>query len=122
MINGMIYQKIFNEIHGFLDHDWQKVVIYLEYGEASYCIEFYVKSNGIYQKCYDLPEVNEDELLGSFSRIDSMVSRERKGKDLWSNMTMIVNRDGSMHTDFDYTDLTECSYQYMQDWKKKYLV
>ena len=25
------------------------------------------------------------------------------------------------HADFDYTDLTDCAFQYMKDWKNKYL-
>lgn len=122
MINNMIYQKIFDEIYEYLGPDWDKVVIYLEYGEASYSIEFFIKSKGAYRKCYDLPWVNEDDLFDAFANIDSIVSPERKGKDLWSNMTMIVDRDGRMHCDFDYTDLSECAYQYKEDWKKQYLV
>ena len=36
-------------------------------------------------------------------------------------MTMIVSETGQMHTDFDYTDLSEGAYRFKKDWKNKYL-
>ena len=35
---------------------------------------------------------------------------------------MLVDADGNMHTDFDYTDLSSGTYQFKKAWKKKYLV
>ncbi|MDO4556555.1 MAG: DUF600 family protein [Lachnospiraceae bacterium] len=123
MINDKVYQSIFEEIRGYLIQGWDKVVIYLEYGNASYTFAFYIKKGNQYTKCYDLLDVSEDALLKNFSKIDAIVSKERKKENAdWSNMTMIVDSSGNMHTDFDYTDLTECSYQYKKIWKKKYLV
>ena len=58
----------------------------------------------------------------AFKNIDSFVSKARaKEKEPWSNMTMVVESDGSMHTDFDYTDLSEGNYKYKKSWKAKYL-
>lgn len=37
-------------------------------------------------------------------------------------MTMIIDGNGNMKTDFDYTDLSRGNYQYKKAWKKKYLV
>lgn len=123
MVNNRVYQNIFEEISGYLTSGWDKVIVYLEYGNSSYTFAFYEKKDEQYTKCFDLPNVPEDNLLKSFARIDDIVSQERKkGEADWSNMTMIVDNSGKMHTDFDYTDLTECSYQYMKNWKKKYLV
>ena len=124
MINDRIYQYIFNEISPFLPDAWDRLVIYLEYGEASYSISFYVKAAGRYTKCYDLENVSEDDLYQSFKRINKEVSKLRNeiNGEKWSNMTMVVERSGKMHVDFDYTDLTEKAYQYSKNWKKKYLV
>jgi hypothetical protein len=36
-------------------------------------------------------------------------------------MTMIVSSKGEMHTDFDYTDLSQGAYQYKKNWKRRYL-
>ena len=123
MISGAVFQGVFDEVSKYLLPEWEKLVVYLEYGAASYSFSFYVKTQDKFVKCYDLPGVSEDELLDSFSRIDEMVSMERKAEtgNLWSNMTMVVDSDGRMKTDFDYTDLSQEAYRYMLEWKDKYL-
>ena len=55
-------------------------------------------------------------------KVDSIISKirnEQFGK--WTNMTMTVDNEGNMQTDFDYTDLSEYAFQYKKEWKKKYL-
>lgn len=51
-----------------------------------------------------------------------MDKERKKSKDNWSNMTVIVEKSGKMHADLDYTDLSEGTYQFKKNWKKKYLV
>lgn len=123
MINKKIYQDIFNELSKYLTLDWNKLIIYLEYGAASYSFAFYIQVCDKYIKCYDVPGASEKELAKSFSNIDVLVSKERANiKDkLWSNMTITVTKEGQMHADFDYTDLSEGTYQFKKNWKKKYL-
>lgn len=123
MINEKIYQNIYDEFEGYLPKGWDKLIVYLEYGNDSYSFSFYVKADGKYTKCYDLQEISDEALAKSFSKIDKMVLPERKKeREPWSNMTMTVSREGEMHTDFDYTDLSEGTYQYKKNWKKKYLI
>ena len=122
MINAKIYQSIYEELDKYLFADWKKIVIYLEYGKASYSFSFYVQNDKEYIKCFDLPGVSDNELMASFNRIDELVSKERKKeKELWTNMTMIIDSKGNMHSDFDYTDLSKGTYQYKKNWKNKYL-
>ena len=123
MINEKIYQGIYDELRKYLASGWEKLIVYIEYGNASYSFSFYVKTKEGYVKCYDLPNVSEKALDASFKRIDKLVSKERnKDKDaLWSNMTMIVTSSGDMHADLDYTDLSEGTYQFKKACKKKYL-
>ena len=123
MINEKVYQSIYDELEGYLPNGWDKLIVYLEYGNDSYSFSFYVKTDGKYTKCYDLPKISDEALAKSFSNIDKVVLKERKEeKELWSNMTMIVSNEGEMHTDFDYTDLSEGTYRYKQNWKDKYLI
>ncbi|MBR4731137.1 MAG: DUF600 family protein [Lachnospiraceae bacterium] len=123
MINEKIYQNIYDELEGFLIPRWDKLVIYLEYGKASYTFSFYVKINGNYIKCYDLPNISEDEIMSSFERIDALLEKERvNDKEPWTNMTIVIEKPNLMHADFDYTDLSNGTYQYKKDWKNKYLV
>ena len=123
MINDKIYQAIFDELSKYLISGWNKLIVYLEYGAASYSFAFYIQAGDKYIKCYDIPDISEKELAKSFSNIDKLVSKERDRENdkLWTNMTMTVTKTGRMHTDFDYTDLSEGTYQFKKDWKKKYL-
>lgn len=122
-MNNSIFQNIFDECVQYLDSKWEELVVYLEYGEASYTFSFYEKINGRYVKCFDIPSINEKELMNSFKKIDRIVSAERNKEkgEVWTNMTMVVTSDGHMKTNFDYTDLSEGTYQYMKQWKAKYL-
>lgn len=123
MINEKVYQNIYDELEGYLPKGWDKLIVYLEYGNDSYSFSFYVKIAGKYVKCYDLQEISDEVLAESFSKIDKVVLEERKKKkESWSNMTMTVSCEGEMHTEFDYTDLSEGTYQYKKNWKKKYLI
>ena len=124
MINDRVYQTILDEISKYLPIDWSKLVVYLEYGELSYFVSFYVKESENYIKCYDLNGISDEDLYQSFKKInnDIAVQRDMIVGEKWSNMTMVVERSGKMHVDFDYTDLTESAYQYSKEWKKKYLV
>ncbi len=120
MMNEKIYQNIYDELSGYMKSDFSKLIVYLEYGENSY--SFYVKKGNEYIKCYDLEGVSESDLDDTFTKIDSFVAPERaKEKHLWSNMTMTLDKDGNMHADFDYTDLSNGTFQYKKEWKKKNL-
>lgn len=122
MINEKVYQNIYDELAKYLPVNWEKFVVYLEYGNASYSFSFYVKEKGKYVKCFDLQGISEDELVASFKKIDIFVSKERnKAKEPWTNMTLIIEKTGVMHADMDYTDLSEGTYKFKKDWKKKYL-
>ncbi len=123
MMNEMIYQRIFDELSVYLEKDWDKLVVYLEYGVASYTFEFYEKLAGTYIKCFNLPNISDDALAKSFSIIDEILTSERKlsNDELWTNMTLIVSKTGDMQAFFDYTDLSNGTYQYMKAWKEKYL-
>lgn len=122
-MNEEVYQNIYDEIDKYLSGSWEKLVVYLEYGSDSYLFSFYIRMEGKYLKCYDLPNVSDDELAVSFRKIDKAVSKERNSlKEPWSNMTLVVENSGKMHADMDYTDLSEGTYKFKKEWKKKYLI
>ncbi len=124
MMNEKIYQAVFDTIAPLLPEEWSKLVIYLEYGENSYSFSFFYNDGKKYIKCFDIANVSEDALYSSFRKIDKIVAPERKKikGDLWSNMTITIESNGSMHADFDYTDLSSGTYRFKKAWKKKYLV
>ena len=56
--------------------------------------------------------------------IDKIISPERKKlneKDRWTVLSMIVNSDGKMKTEFGYTDIGENAISCEQEWKAKNL-
>ena len=123
MIDDKTYQRIYDELSKYLLPGWKKLVVYLEYGEGSYAFSLYEKIGDGYTNGYDLPGVSEKEIDTSFRKIDKLILKERKKEkgDLWTNMTMIVTKSGDLKADFDYTDLSEGTYQFKKNWKKKYL-
>lgn len=123
MMQQKTFQNIFNEVIKCLPSEWGIVVIYLEYGDNAYSYAFYVKVNGKYINGFDIPGSSEKQIYDSFKKIDRIILADRKAsKDLlWSNMTMVVSADGTMHADYDYTDLSEGAYKYKKKWKEKYL-
>ncbi|MCI9096796.1 MAG: DUF600 family protein, partial [Lachnospiraceae bacterium] len=59
-----------------------------------------------------------------FMDIDKIISKERAklaDKDKWSSLTMRVEKNGAMKTDFDYEDHTDDMVLYEKKWKEKYL-
>ena len=123
MMNTNTYQMIFDELSKFLSTDWEKIVVYVEYGEDSYSYSLYERIRNNYTNGYDLPGISEKEIDKSFNKIDKMIRKEReKAKgELWTNMTIVITNSGDMKAEYDYTDLTEGTYQYKKDWKKRYL-
>ena len=122
MMNNSIYQKIFDELSTYLIKGWDKLIVYLEFGEDSYSFSFYEKVDDKYIKCFDIPSIKEKDLDDSFKKVYNIVNPERNdSQDKWSNMTMVVESKGSMCTDFDYTDLSAGNYSYIKEWKKRYL-
>ena len=123
MLSKEIFQGIFTNIEPLLPAKWEKVVFYVEFGENSYSMDFYVKERENFIKCYDLGYISEEEILSAFGRIDMIVAPARASdNEMWSNMTMIVDSDGKMYADFDYTDFSQMDHEWKKNWKKKYLV
>ena len=44
MMNEKIYQSIYDELDKYLITGWDKLVVYLEYGKASYSFSFFLKT------------------------------------------------------------------------------
>lgn len=123
MIDDNTYQKIYDELSKYLVPNWEKIVVYLEYGDGSYAFSLYEKNGDEYINVYDIPGVSEKKVDASFKKIDKWVLKERKKEkeNLWTNMTIVFSNAGDMKVDFDYTDLSEGTYQFKKNWKKKYL-
>ena len=120
-----VFQDLFELVEPELPGNWSEVVLYAEYGESSYEIEFFVKDEkGGVTKCYDLPGAAVDEYYSLFEEIDSILSKDRLNPDKgqpWSTMTMVVKRTGDFKVDYTYDDVLEDPLAAKDSWRKQYL-
>ena len=125
-MNDNIYQDIFNILQDVISEDWKKLIFFAEYEEGSFSINYYITNNNKdYTDCYNLINVSESKLDQSFLDVDKILSPARKELDknhLWTVMTMIVDDEGNMKVDFEYEDVSENFFSYIEEWEKRYLV
>lgn len=116
------YQKIFDEIEDYLPTDWKKVVVYIAYGKGCYTIKYYIKgSDDAYVDCFNQTK-NKAKLTKAFLRINKIVSKSRMTKNPWTVMTIIIDSNGHIKTNYSYDNISENMIEYEKSWKKKYLV
>ena len=88
-------------------------------------MKYYVKDdNDLYTDCFSQNVIGNAQLIKVFMNIDKIIKIERDkldDKSKWSVMTMIVDANGNMKTEFDYSDISEDSIGYEQNWRKKYI-
>ena len=125
-MDNKVFQDIFDILQPVLPKEWKKLLIFIGYTEGSYTMKYHTcNESGIYIDCFSQKEINRAQLIGVFMNIDKIVSPQRKDldeKNRWTVMTMIVDSEGNMKSEFDYTDISEIAIQYEREWEKKYLV
>ena len=124
-MNNENFQKVFDELQPVLPKDWKKMILFVGYTTGSYTMKFYTSDvKNVFTDCFSQKGSNKGRLIKLFMGIDKILKAERKtlsDKDKWTVMTMIVDADGNMKTEFDYTDISENAIAYEQSWKEKYL-
>lgn len=124
-MNEEIFQEIFDKIQPVLPNEWGKMVLFVGYTAGSYTMKFYTSDKkGVFTDCFSQKGVNKTQLIKIFMSIDktlSVVRKELSDRDRWSVMTMIVSTEGTMKTEFDYTDISENMIDFEQAWKEKYI-
>lgn len=124
MENNM-FQNIFDELQNALPEEWKRLAFYASYTDGSYGMKYYVDlGNNQYKDCYELGMYSNIELLKLFMSIDKIISPVRDNLEpekTWSVMTMLVDNEGNMKTEFDYRDISENFIAYEREWQKKYL-
>lgn len=125
-MNSDMYQKIFDLIAEVLPKNWSKLVFMVGYTEGSYSMKYYVKIGATdYLDCFELGNIDNLQILQLFIKLDSVISSERsllQDSEKWNVLSMTVDPEGKMKTDFDYTDISKDVITYEEEWKKKYLV
>lgn len=123
-MNNEIFQHIFDILYPVLPKEWEEMILYVAYTTGSYSMKFYTKNkDGVYTDCFS-QGINKVRIIKVFMEIDKRLKEQRKqlcDKDIWSVMTMIVKADGSMKTDFEYSDISDSMIEYETEWKEKYI-
>lgn len=123
-MKATVFQSIFDKLQDYLPQQWDQIIYYALYMADSYSMKFYIRRGDEITDCFHLPGISRVRLAKTFMAMDKDITAARKElaqKDLWSVMTMVVDSQGNMKTDFDYTDISESSIEYVRQWEKKYL-
>ena len=111
IMNDKIFQEIFDRLQDYLPEDWKRVIYFVGYTKGSYSMKFYTQNEeGEYFDCFHLQGITKGQIIKLFMDIDKIISKERAklaDKDKWSSLTMRVEKNGAMKTDFDYEDHTD---------------
>lgn len=125
-MNESMFQNVFDILIEVMPQDWDKVIFYAGYAEGSYGMKFYTKlGNMEYVDCFSQQEADEEKLMMAFMKIDNVLSPVREQLDdanRWNVLTMMVDSQGHMKTEFDYEDISERMIEYEREWEKKYLL
>ncbi len=124
-MNEEIFQKVFDQLQDVIPVDWKKIIFYAGYTSGSYTMKYYVDlGDGKFIDCFELKKNSKAELIKLFIEINKIISIERNTLSQnirWNVLTMIIDENGEMKTEFDYSDLSENSIGFEVEWKNKYL-
>lgn len=124
-MNSDIFQNTFDLLLDYLPADWDKLIFYAAYTNGSYSMKYFTKSEDSgWIDCFSQKDITRSDLIKLFIKINNSLSKERNDlsdKDRWTVLTMIVDSNGNMTSDFDYTDISDCEIEYERKWEKKYL-
>lgn len=96
--------------------DWDRLVLYGELDESSYEFFYYVKVDGCYIQCYDLPNVSEEDIDELFGALYAICIRNKDSD--WSSFTLTVESSANFSIDYTYGEPDVDR----DKWKAKYLV
>ena len=125
------FELIADKLQDILPQGWNKVVFYAEVTDDSYEMFYYVFTSESDKpiQCYDLPDlsdIDEDQIDNIFEELYEPLREERSalvtdGKEPWTNYTLVLTADGHFKVDYDFTSLEDGGYEYLKNWKAKYL-
>ncbi len=125
-MSNEIFQKIFDILNPTLPTKWKKMIFYVAYYKGSYSMKYYTSDKEVlFTDCFSQKGANKAMLIKIFININKMLMEERNAladKDKWSVMTMIVDSNGSIKAEFDYTDISEEPIEYEKKWKETYII
>ena len=124
-MDNNVLQSIFDRLQPILPERWEKMILYVAYTGGSYSMKFYTSDEtGDFTDCFNQTGISKMQLIKLFMEINKILEPERKSlddKNRWSVMTMIVETEGNVKVEFEYTDSSENTIEYENEWNEKYL-
>lgn len=119
-----VFQELFDKILPYLPEKWKALTFFAGYTEGSYSMNFYVRnSEDEYCDCFQLSTITRACIVKLFADINKVLVKERENmekRDKWTILTMMVDSDGNMKTEFDYRNHAEDMIRCENEWKKKF--
>lgn len=120
-----LFQGIYEKIADYLPTEYEKLVFYAEHQSSAYKFEFFVFSNGTeWIKCYDLQDIELDDLLDSYEEINELITAVKEQDPVsnqWDILTITIDKSGRFSADYQYKDADFDEYQHNAIWRYKYL-
>lgn len=127
-----IYLKIANTLLNIITEEWDRVLVYSEIRTGYERMYFYYYPKNKLKPIYsldivdnfevdeDLVEENEMKLYDCFRELWNEFENQEQEK--WTYLTFILDSEGKMSIDYNYSNVSEISPVDKQDkWMKKYL-
>ena len=118
------YQNIFDIVRPSLPENWTRIVFFFAFMLDTCEIMYFVQLNSMeYVDCFHLNQ-DREELVSKLSRLYKEVQygmKEITAEKIYSVITVVIDADGNMHADFDYTDITENFDSYYNSWMNQYI-
>lgn len=117
---GNLYQEIANKVDGMIPEEWTKVYLYGEILSDSRTVYFFYNraSDGKLIYSHDIPSVCKvdkrlylqflHELTLKINELH--VEYKENNEKVWTNMTLVLNRNGQFDMKFGYDDVHQGEY------------
>ena len=120
-----LVNQIYYTISEFLPKKFNNAYFYAQVSSNnSVSLKFFVKEKHKIIDCYQLENVNRNNLILTLGKLSKEILNFRKNsesKSDWTLLTIIFEKDLSFNLYFDYDNYDEKLISFELDWKKKYL-
>ncbi|VBB09908.1 Hypothetical protein LUCI_5206 [Lucifera butyrica] len=127
-----LYPTIASALVDIIPEDWDKVLLYAEFGDGYRQVLFYYYPKGSNNPIYSLDitdkfninqkqyDERETRLYNCFSKLREEFKRQ--GQEPWTNLTFILDSTGKMKIDYNYDKVSQvCPVEKQGKWEAKYL-
>lgn len=115
-----LYQKIAEKINDMIPSEWMRVTLYAEILDDSREVYFFfnTQEDEEYIYSHDIPEhfqvsnrIYKNMLLDLQDLFDELRDEFKKqSSDIWTNLTLNLDRNGEFSIDYDYEDVLASKY------------